>query len=123
MERNLNEKLTRYQRIEALADNIISETFKFRGTTYVPAHLPAELFGRYVVGVGGDVVSVDADIYELTLHYLRSGRPFGTWIESGRLYFDFVEFFDDLDQAIQCAKENGQIAIYDLLNEECIYVS
>ena len=121
MERN--EKLARYQRLELLADSIIADTMKFRGTTYVPSGFPPERFGRFVVGVGGDVVPVDADIYELTLHYLRSGRPFGTWIESGRLYFDFVEFFDDLDQAIQCAKEHDQIAIYDLLTEECIYVS
>jgi len=124
MERNnLNEKLARYQRLDLIANDIIAETFKFRGTTYVPSHFTAEQFGRFVVGIGGDVVPLDAcNIYELTLHYLRSGRPFGTWIEAGRIYFDFVEFFDDLGAALQRAKECEQVAIYDLVEEKCIFV-
>ena len=73
--------------------------------------------------VGTYVVPVDADIYELTLHYLASGKPFGTWIEGGRIFFDFVEFFDDLGAALQRAKECKQLAIYDLVEEKCIYVS
>ena len=120
----LNEKLARYQRLDLIADNIISETLKFRGTTYVPPGFPPEDFGRFVVGLGGDVMPLDAcDIHEVTLSYLRSGRPFGTWVEHGYIYFDYVTFFDDLDQALQYAKENSQAAIYDLLNDECIYVT
>ena len=118
----MDKKLEQYQRLDLIASAIIAETFKFRGTTYVPPG--SEEFGRYVVGVGGDTVPVDScNLYELTLHYLRSGRPFGTWIESGKIYFDYVVFFNDLEQALKCAKEHNQIAIYDILTEECIYVS
>jgi len=123
MERN--EKLARYQRLDLLADSIIAETIKFRGTTYVPSGFPPERFGRYVVGVGGDVVPLSdvSEIARTCRRYLESGRPFGTWVESGRVYFDYVVFFDDLGRALRCAKEHDQIAIYDLLTEECIYVS
>ena len=124
MERNLNEKLARYQRLDLIASAIIADTMKFRGTTYVPLGFPPETFGRFVVGIGGDFVPLDAsNIYEVTVHYLRSGLPFGTWIENGHIYFDYVVFFEDLEEALKRAKENSQAAIYDLLTEECIYVS
>lgn len=120
----MNEKLARYQRLDLLADSIISETFKFRGTTYVPASFPSSQFGRFVVGIGGDVIPLDScDIYQHVLRYLRANKPFGTWIENGNIYFDYVTFFNNLDEALQCAKENSQIAIYDIMNDECIYVT
>ena len=124
MERtDLNEKRARYQRIEVLVDAIIADTVRHRGTTYVPPG--SEAFGRYVVGVGGDVVPLSdvSEIARTCRRYLETGRPFGTWIESGKVYFDYVTFFDDLGRAIRCAREHNQIAIYDLLTEECIYVS
>ena len=123
MDRNLNEKLARYQRIDVLVDNIIADTVRHRGTTYVPPG--SNTFGRYVVGLGGDTVPLSdvSEIARTCRRYLESGRPFGTWVESGRVYFDYVTFFDDVSRALKCAKEHNQVAIYDLLNEECIYVS
>ena len=122
MERN--EKLARYQRLDLLADSIIAETIKFRGTTYVPPGFPPERFGRYVVGLGGDTVPI-VDVSEIARtcrRYLETGRPFDTWVEAGRVYFNFVDFFDDLGAALQRAKECDQAAIYDLVEEKCIFV-
>ena len=120
----MERKLARYQRLELLADAIIADTMEFRGTTYVPPGFPPERFGRFVVGVGGDTVPI-VDVSEIARtcrRYLETGRPFDTWFEAGRVYFNFVEFFDDLGAALQRAKECDQAAIYDLVEEKCIFV-
>jgi hypothetical protein len=40
----------------------------------------------------------------------------GTWVHEGQVYLDHVKIYNDLDDALNCARQNNQIAIYDLLN-------
>ena len=60
-------------------------------------------------------------------HALKHNNIVGGWLNSqnGYYYFDSVKLFEDaeLDEAIRFAKENEQIAIYDLTNQKEILVS
>lgn len=53
-------------------------------------------------------------------HALENGRAVGGWYdtESKRYYFDSVKVFrnSEIDKAIEFAKKNNQLAIYDLTN-------
>jgi fructokinase len=53
-------------------------------------------------------------------HALEHGRSVGGWFdtESKRYYFDSVKIFknSEIDKAIEFAKNNNQLAIYDLTN-------
>lgn len=53
-------------------------------------------------------------------HALRNGKAVGGWFdtESNRYYFDSVRIFknSEIDKAIEFAKNNDQLAIYDLTN-------
>ena len=42
----------------------------------------------------------------------------GTWIHKGKIYFDLVQHFNDLDVATSVAKERHEIAIYDCTNQK-----
>ena len=42
----------------------------------------------------------------------------GTWIHKGKIYFDLVQHFNDLDMAAEEAKVRGEIAIYDCANQK-----
>jgi len=63
------------------------------------------------------------DLEKVIDHALTNDKTIGGWLdgESGLFYFDSVKIFADteLDKAIEFAKENEQIALFDLLlNEE-----
>jgi len=63
------------------------------------------------------------DLEKVINHALENDKTIGGWLdgESGLFYFDSVKIFNDteLEQAIEFAKQNEQIAIFDLLlNEE-----
>lgn len=53
-------------------------------------------------------------------HALEHGKVIGGWYdtESKRYYFDSVKVFknSEIDKAIEFAKENNQLAIFDLTN-------
>lgn len=53
-------------------------------------------------------------------HALEHGKTVGGWLdsESNRYYFDSVMIFKnaEIDKAIEFAKENNQLAIFDLTN-------
>lgn len=60
-------------------------------------------------------------------HALKHNNIVGGWLnsENGYYYFDSVKVFEDskLEEAIKFAKENEQMAIYDLTNQKEILVS
>jgi|DEB0MinimDraft_6_1074348.scaffolds.fasta_scaffold219711_1 hypothetical protein len=44
----------------------------------------------------------------------------GTWIHDGKIYFDVVRIYDDKEAALNIARINDEIAIYDLSTKESI---
>lgn len=56
----------------------------------------------------------------IRLHH--DGRhPFGTWIDDGKLYIDHV-IITDKESALDYARENGEIAIYNLVTKETVTI-
>lgn len=46
----------------------------------------------------------------------------GTWIENGNIVFDVAVCIEDEAKALQTAKDLGERAIYDVSNDETLYV-
>jgi len=60
------------------------------------------------------------NLEKVILHALKNNKTIGGWLNSknGLFYFDSVKIFkkSEFNQAIEFAKQNQQIAIYDLIN-------
>jgi len=46
----------------------------------------------------------------------------GTWVEDDKIVFDLCNVLDDEQEALALAKKRGERAIYDLENQEEIFV-
>jgi hypothetical protein len=46
----------------------------------------------------------------------------GTWVESGVVYAEASEWFEDYEMAILVAKEREQLAVWDVANKVSIYI-
>lgn len=46
----------------------------------------------------------------------------GCWIDNGDVYIDISANIQDKEQALKTAKENNQLAIFDVVNCETIYL-
>ena len=42
----------------------------------------------------------------------------GTWLDDGKVYLDIVRTIPDKGEALRIAKDNNELAIFDLLNME-----
>lgn len=88
--------------------------------------------GRYVVGGWADsvVIRAGADRSSRVASALSfvNGRDItpsegvGFWAEEGRVWLDVARSFDWRGQAEEAARENGELAIFDRLTSEIIYV-
>ena len=52
----------------------------------------------------------------------ESAVVIGTWVEDGKIVFDLCNVIDDEQEALALAKKRGERAIYDLENQEEIFV-
>jgi len=88
--------------------------------------------GRYVVGLTDnevDVHKIDNSLTEkLYLQACDVQKKFksvniGGWIDkSGKLYIDISTSTDNKRQAMDLARQYGQVAVYDLLLDEEVFV-
>ena len=46
----------------------------------------------------------------------------GLWIDEGKIYIDFSKNFEELEEALEFAKANKQLAIWDIANNSSIYL-
>lgn len=65
--------------------------------------------------------SFDKDSLEKVIsHSLQNGKTLGGWlnVENNKFYFDSIKIFrnSELDKAIEFAKQEKQIAIFDITN-------
>lgn len=72
------------------------------------------------VEFGSDLVAEIADY--LTRYGDWSGTLFGAWSDNGTVYLDRTIIVDDLDDALDIARQNRQRAIYDMSRLETIYL-
>lgn len=66
-----------------------------------------------------------ADIEKVYNVAKTANQLIGYWIDgySNEFYLDSVLYIEDLDQAIEAGSVNKQIAIWDIANEEEIYLN
>jgi hypothetical protein len=53
----------------------------------------------------------------------NGARCLGSWLDGEVMYFDVNVILNDLKWALEFARDNKQLAIYDLARKESIYVS
>jgi hypothetical protein len=75
---------------------------------------PASVASVTVLGIMADYVFT----YRLTL--AQPDKYFGAWLDrdSDMVYLDVVTVLDDKDKALQLARDNNQLAIFDLTSGE-----
>ena len=86
----------------------------------------------YMVSIpGAEVVRRLSDITEFTIKryvekYARQlaspGAYFGGWADGLEVYLDISINVIDLQEALALARDNDQLAIYDLVSDESIYI-
>lgn len=89
----------------------------------VPTH--GYVVGRPGLGVVFDGVPTVSDV-ELWLALLADdATAVGSWHDrrTGRVYFDAVDIFDDVDTAMSRARARGELAIFDLAHARELRVS
>ena len=64
----------------------------------------------------------DEEIQRCIDHALTNGKIIGGWFNAadGKFYYDSVRIFQDLEAAKAWGREQGQIAIYDITNDDPI---
>jgi|LSQX01.1.fsa_nt_gb hypothetical protein len=53
---------------------------------------------------------------------LLSGAYLGAWLDGSKVYLDVSINVDDLQAALDLARDNKQLAIYDITRDESIYL-
>lgn len=112
-----------------LANSIYTQT-ALSGGVSINADFEQPKMGYLVSAFDGlvfDSVSL-VNVHELSAwikQNIDSGFFFGGWIdkETGKVYFDLSANFQEVEKAIQIAKENNQIAIWDLNENKEIRVN
>ena len=73
--------------------------------------------------LGGDYHRIESQLgywaasSETTLEQVSDGDLVGIWQDdSGKTWIDFTHYFTDLEQALEFARANNQMAIWDNLN-------
>ncbi len=84
------------------------------------------LDGTYLK-LGGDYHRIESQLgywaasSETTLEQVGEGDLVGIWEDSdGKTWIDFTHYFTDLDSALEFARANNQMAIWDNLNAAAI---
>lgn len=64
----------------------------------------------------------DEGLRRVLNHAMTHDKKVGGWLndENEKFYYDSIKIFTNLDEALQFAKENRQLAIFDLTNLKLI---
>lgn len=109
---------------EALARTVNDGGSTFEGRTMLP-FTPGVGFS---VGIGGAILPATTVTGEALAWLARriaqeyETTYVGTWLNEGKVYVDAVRYFGahGREDAIACAREHGQLAIYDFAAGEAI---
>ncbi len=108
------------------------------GMTLDRAGLPVEFEDGYLVsldkyGTKLPVVALTPELFELLLEnycfiaetlWRSEDTPHyvGVWVHDSFVYIDINRWFEDRDEALEFARENGQLAVWDCANKREIWV-
>ena len=103
---------------------IAEYTLQNGGGTFDNALRPVQLSTGYVVGgiMRPVILNNVSDLDDLKP--FMTNEFFGTWIApDGRIYIDAVQVVSDRQQAIELAKQRGELAIWDAENKVEVTIS
>lgn len=72
--------------------------------------------GRYIVSITNNPVGIEKLPFVIT-EYEEAKKPYGVWLNNGTYYVDINTTTDNLQQALELAKQYNQLAVWDRL--EC----
>jgi len=102
------------------------------GATLKPLDLkPADLTEGYMVSRrGGYMFRIEDNLLPSIVMVIESMQKeckyyeyIGLWVNNNHIYIDFSANIVDLDKAIEYAKENDQLAIWDVANAKEIKIN
>jgi hypothetical protein len=102
------------------------------GATLKPLDLtPADLVEGYMVSrLGGYMLKVEDNLLPSILLIIQSMQAkctyyeyIGLWVNGGYLYLDYSANILDLDKALEYARSNDQLAIWDIANAKEIKIN
>lgn len=112
--------------MKQLAKNAFFETLQTEGFSQVKGY-------RYMVAFEGQEVPIELDKFNVsevfkyinkTEYLYANNAGLGTWLDTNTniVYLDVSEGYHDLSEALKVAKKRNQLAIYDTLDNETIYL-
>ena len=109
----------------------IKRIIKDGGATLTKELTKAELNGGYMVSLEGAESQVKGDDYNAIKKAIEEKQAIikdsknlfiGLWLDGGIMYIDISINIEDRSEALEFAKRNKQLAIYDLINNDSIYL-
>lgn len=111
---------------------IIKETLKNNGGSFnVSKNKIKKPLNGFMCSIK-DILIVDKKDFNVKLlkslvkqnfNLLKKDENFiGTWIDGDKIYIDISKNFGDKEKALEVAKNNKQLAIFDLNSNESIYL-
>jgi len=114
-------------------DNIIDLTVKNNGGTFNLHNIDISTTTGYVVAIKGfeKIVAIDNFNKSAISEYIEENLPvflqypeahLGTWVHEGNVYLDISKVYQNENIAISIAKQQGEIAIFNLEKLESVYL-
>jgi hypothetical protein len=86
----------------------------------------ADFASGYIVGVkklySGLFSDADIPVLAAQLSTVSNEMHFGSWLADGILHLDIVRHVESLGRALEIARNNNELAIWDCANKRDIYV-
>lgn len=109
----------------------IKRIIENKGETLTKELKKAELKRGYMVSLEGAESQVKGDDYQAIKKAIEEKQTIikdndnlfiGLWLDGGVIYVDLSINIKDKAEALEVAKKNKQLAIYDLINNDSIYL-
>lgn len=109
----------------------IKRIIENKGETLTKELKKAELKRGYMVSLEGTETQTKGDDYQAIIKAIEEKQGIikdsnnmyiGLWLDSGIMYIDISINIKDKTEALEFAKYNKQLAIYDLINNDSVYL-
>lgn len=115
-----------------LNNKMIKEIIKNGGATLDTNYNNFNASTGYMVSLDGYEAKINIDNIEAIKKEIETKKEeaqkiknsyIGLWVENGLLYVDISKHIKNYNRALEVARNNKQLAIYDLKNNDSIYLS
>ena len=114
-----------------LNDKMIKEILKNGGATLDVNYNNFNASTGYMVSLYGYEVKIDINDIEAIKKEIENKKEIakkvngyvGLWVDNGLMFIDISKHIIDYNRALEVARNNKQLAIYDLKNDKSIYLN